>query len=73
MFNSIELFFRSIKKTTYSKIYESINDLKDNINKIINNNKFNNTLLFNFKETLQDYLFYSDTYKNKNLNNIKIS
>ena len=72
-FNSIELCFRSMKKVIYSKLYHSINDLKHDIENIISKNTFNNTLLYNFKETLKEYLFFSDNNKYKNLNNIIIS
>ena len=71
-FNTIELCFRSIKKIVYSNLYESLNELQKDIETIINDNKFKKTLLFNFKETLKEYLAFSDKYKDYNFNNIFI-
>lgn len=73
VFNAIELCFRSIKKVTYSTIYDSINDLKRDIENLIYKEKFNNTLIYNFKETLNEYLCYEDNYKYYNFNNFEIS
>ena len=71
-FNAIELCFRSIKKIIYSKLYNSIDELQKDIETITNDNKFNKTLLFNYKATLKEYLFFSDKYKENNLNNFLI-
>ena len=47
-------------------------DLKNDIENLIKTDTFNNTLLYNFKETLKEYLFFSDNNKYQNLNNIII-
>lgn len=67
-FNAIELCFRAIKKITYTNIFNSIEDIKKKINDIIEAQNFNETLLYNFKETLKIYLYYEQTYKYENFN-----
>lgn len=69
VFNSIELCFRAIKRNTYLKIYKNIDETKKDIENIINSNNFKDTLLFNYKETLQEYLFFGDNHKYDNMNN----
>ena len=69
VFNSIELCFRAIKRNTYLQIYKNIDETKKDIENIINSNNFKDTLLFNYKETLQEYLFFGENHKYDNMNN----
>lgn len=68
IFNPIELAFRGIKLITYKKVYKNISELKDEIIKIINCDKFNITLKKNFLETLEKYLLFIENNKDINLN-----
>ena len=67
-FNCIELFFRLIKRKIYQKIYSSINEVVDEITSIIHDNSINLSLNQNFRETLEEYLKYSNEYMKLNLN-----
>ena len=67
-FNMIELCFRQIKRDTYTHLYESIDELKKNIEEIILSEKFKGQLKSHFKETLETYLIFLIDYNNFNLN-----
>ena len=71
-FNCIELCFRAIKKIIYSKLFIDIEEVTKKIDDIINSEHFNDTLLFNYQETLQEYLFYAKKHKFENINRFKI-
>ena len=71
-FNTIELCFRSIKKILYSNLYNTIDEIQKDIEVIANDNNFNKTLLLNYKTTLKEYLFFSEKYKEINLNSFLI-
>lgn len=71
-FTPIELAFRAIKKITYSKIYIKIDDVINEIDGILKDEKIKKTLLYNYKETLSEYLSYIDINNNINLNNLNI-
>ena len=68
VFNAIELCFRTIKKVIYSNLYDSIDDLKDKLNNLIEEESFTKSLLYNYKETLYEYIYYSENHKYDNLN-----
>ena len=68
IFNPIELAFRRIKLITYKKVYKNISELKDEIIKIVNSDKFKTTLYKNFLETLEKYLLFIENNKDINLN-----
>ena len=68
IFNGIELCFRSMKKIIYSNIYNSVEEIKEKLLGFINEEKFKNSLLYNYKETLTEYLFYAENHKYDNLN-----
>jgi transposase len=68
VFNSIELCFRALKKMIYSKIYETTEEIKLDIENIIKTEKFRNTLYYNYKETLKEFLYYEQNHKYDNLN-----
>ena len=72
VFNAIELAFRSIKKIIYSNLYDSIEDVCTDVNKILNSEKIKQTLIYNYRETIDQYLLFLDSHKEKNLNNLNI-
>ena len=67
-FNMIEYCFRSLKNITYKKNYRNINELKIDINILINDGYLERHLIKLFKETLENYLNYINEYKFINLN-----
>lgn len=66
-FNPIELAFRHIKNLIYKKIYMSINELKKDVIKIIEDDKIKESLFKNFIETLKKYLYFLENNLNINL------
>lgn len=64
----IEYCFRSLKNITYKKKYRNINELKNDINILINDDYLERQLIKLFKETLENYLYYINEYKFINLN-----
>lgn len=72
MFNAVELAFRAIKKFTYSHVYENIEDAKNDVKKLLDSENINKTLYYNYKETIEKYLLYSNDKKVINLNNLDI-
>ena len=67
-FDSVELSFRYIKNILYKKIYTNINEIISDVNSILNSKKFINSLLFQYKETLEKYLLYHNKFINEDLN-----
>lgn len=57
-FNCIELSFLSIKKITYSYLYNSIDEINEYALKYLYSGEINNTLLLNLKETKSIYLIF---------------
>ena len=72
-FNYVELAFRYIKKIIYSKIYENLDEVEEDVVKILSNNSIDSTLGKNYRETLETYINYSLNNKYKNLNNLDFS
>ena len=72
MFNGVELAFRAIKKFTYSHVYENIKDIIDDVKKLLDAEDIKKTLYYNYKETIEKYLLYSNDKKDINLNNFDI-
>ena len=68
VFNAIELYLRTIKKVINSKVYDSLDDLKDKKNNLIEDKSFAKSLLYNHKETLNEYVYYTENHKHDNLN-----
>lgn len=68
-FNTIELCFRGLKKRLYSNIYNSKKDMELEVKQYLQSSNLAQTLLLNYKETLFQYLSFSQKYKYKNLNN----
>ena len=58
VFNPIELSFRYIKNIIYKKIHMSINELKNDVINIIEDDKIKETLFKNFIETVKKYLYF---------------
>ena len=71
-FNAVELSFRAIKKMTYSNLYNSIEEAENDIMTFLENESFNYTLLYNYKETIYQYSLYSEKTRNINLNCFEI-
>ena len=69
-FNCIEYAYKKKKKKIYTKIYEGINDVIENSSKFIESNEFKNSLKKNYRDTLENYVTFSEKYKNYNLKHI---
>lgn len=70
-FNSIELAFRRLKNILYKNIYESMDKVIKDVHKILISENFQNTIKYNLKETIQQYLLFFENYKNMNFNKFK--
>lgn len=57
-FTPIELAFRALKRITYSKLYDNIDEIVKDIYKFLNNESTKQTLVLNYKETIQHYLSF---------------
>lgn len=68
-FNAIELSFRSIKKITYTNLYNSIDEVNEDVSKFLLSKEINDTLLLNYKETINQYILFFEKNKDINLNN----
>lgn len=71
-FNSIELTFRSIKKITYSNIYDSIDEVIADVEKYLKDDRIKRILLSNYRDTINQYIIYSQNKKDLNLKNLNI-
>lgn len=71
-FTPIELAFRAIKKINYLKIYNDVKELLNDVELFLNDEKTKKTLLYNYKETINQYISYIDLNNNINLNNLII-
>ena len=71
-FNCIELSFRVIKKLLYYKLYETKDELINELLLKINNEDLKNTLIKNYRETLEEYLRFFENHKFDNVNNFQI-
>ena len=70
-FNCIELAFRAIKNILYKKLFFSIEEMEKQIIEIINDPKFKKTLLYNYCETLYQYINFIEANKNFDFNKIE--
>lgn len=70
-FNSIELGFRAVKNIIYKQVYENMENLKKDIYNILDSEKFQKTIRYNFKETIGEYKKYYEKYKNFDFNKFK--
>lgn len=69
-FNMAELVFRYIKNIIYKNIYENMKDLEDDVTKILNSQKLEYSLINLYRETLQQYLIFSQNHNDLDLNKI---
>ena len=69
-FNMAELVFRYIKNIIYKNIYENMKDLEDDVTKILNSQKLEYSLINLYRETLQQYLIFSQNQNYFYLNKI---
>ena len=67
-FNMVENVFRLIKNKTYKKLYNSINELKSDVIKILNDNNTKNSLNKLFIETIGEYIKFIKQNEYINLN-----
>jgi hypothetical protein len=67
-FDSVELSFRYIKNILYKRVYTNIEKVINDVKDILESPKFNDSLLFQYKETLERYIYYHNNYSNENLN-----
>lgn len=70
-FNSVELSFRNLKQKIYSKIFKTPSEMLIYINDILSDKLFNESILFNFKETCEKYLNYHFSKKFIKIDNLK--
>ena len=57
-FNMIELTFRYVKNIIYKNVYSNLNDLQEDVIKILESKKLKMTLINLYKETLQKYKIF---------------
>ena len=69
IFNCVELSFRAIKRITYKNIYDNIKNLNNNVLKYLESDGKKQTLLYNYCETINHYISYSEKYSELNINN----
>ena len=69
-FNMIELVFRFIKNITYKNVYNKIEDLKNDVIKILDGKKIKRSLPLLYKETFEQYLTFIQNKYDKDLNYI---
>ena len=67
-FNMIELTFRYVKNIIYKNVYSKLNDLQQDVIKILESRKLKMTLINLYKETLQKYKIFIDKNIDYNLN-----
>ena len=71
-FNSVELCFRALKKLLYYKFYEDKEELVKELKLIIDKDELKVTLYKNYRETLEEYLRFSENHKYDNANAFEI-
>lgn len=71
-FNGVELCFRAIKKRLANKVIETQESLITELNLIFEDKKIKETLIKNYKETLEQYKRYAQEKIEENLNNFEI-
>ena len=66
----VEKVFRLIKNKTYKLLYTNINELKNDVKKILDEEKTKLSLKKLFKETIEEYINYIDKNEKINLNSL---
>lgn len=69
-FNAIELSFRFLKKNIYNSLFSSINSLDSRIVELITSNEFKKSLKNSYAMTLNEYINFYNSIKEKNFNNV---
>ena len=69
-FNSVELAFRNIKRHLYTKCFSSMSLTINELKLILDSLNFSKSIKGNFKETLEEYILYSNKEKKANLNSL---
>ena len=64
----VELSFRFIKNNIYKKIYNGIEEITADVTSMLESEKLKNSLLLQYKETLEQYIYYHNKYINDDLN-----
>lgn len=70
-FNSIDLAFRHLKKKINSQIYNNMDMVINNVKNIIESENFKVSLKKNFKDTITQYILFSEKYKYLNIKKLK--
>lgn len=71
-FNAIELSFRNLKRYLYTKSFSSIDAIKKEAEKIMEEKSFRDGIISNYKETLKKYILFYKNNESINLNNINV-
>ena len=71
-FNCVELCFRALKKLLYYKFYESKEEIVKELNFLIDKEELKVTLYKNYRETLEEYLRFSENHKYDNINTFEV-
>jgi len=69
-FNAIELAFRVVKKKIYGTLFSSSNSLKNKVIEILSSEEFKKSLKNNYAQTLNEYIKFYESIKDKNLNQL---
>lgn len=68
VFNSVELSFRYIKRILYANLFNNINEVSSKVGDLLKEEKFYNTLLYNYGETIVQYINFIEKNNSINLN-----
>ena len=69
-FNSVELAFRNIKRHLYTKCFANMSSTINELKLILDSVNFAKSIKGNYKETLEEYILYSNKQKKANLNSL---
>ena len=69
-FNSVELAFRNIKRHLYTKCFANMSSTINELKLILDSVNFSKSIKGNYKETLEEYILYSNKEKKANLNSL---
>ena len=65
-----EFIFRYLKNIIYKNVYNNMESLKKDVNKILKSENLKNSLKNLFRETLQQYVLFIQNHENFDLSNI---
>lgn len=69
-FNMAEFIFRYLKNITYKNVYNNMESLKKDVDKILKSENLQNSLNNLFRETLQQYILFIQNHEDFDLSNI---